>query len=1033
MTLAIDLVALGASAEQLAIKAYNTEAGLAHNRVKRIVQDSHGFLWFCTADGLSRFDGYQFLNYRFDDGLPAPSINDVIEASDGVYWVATNSTGVVRFDLTRAAGPDLRSRFSTYPISAEPVTNRVNVLYRDHTGALWAGTDGGLFRLAAGDKTFQPVPLGIPSRPDIQVQVWALVEHGAGDLWIGAKAGLVRRGADGRMTHYAIRPTGDDDTVSSLLFDAKGRLWIGHRSGLITFVPANATSDAGGGAAQHLPPDARRYTTRDGLNKDDVLAVHQSADGSIWVRTLGPGLTRFDGTAFRTYLVGAGAADDVASVTEDRDGNLWMGTNAGGALKIATHPWTTYREADGLGESVSAILENSAGQLYVTSSGWKVSRFDGGRFTTIRLPLPSTVTDESWRSVSGILQDHAGDWWVGTRQGLYRFGRVDRFEALAHARPTFVYTTRDGLPSDDVTRVFEDPKGDIWIASWRPERNVLARWERATARFHIYGPGDGLPTFKTVSTLAADAAGNVWTGFREGGLARYRNGTFSILGPEDGVRGGVNGMYVDPSQRLWIAVSGAGLCSIEHPDAERPAVVNYTTADGLTTNIVHDVTGDPAGRIYVTSSRGIDRILPQTRRVNHYSADDGLAGSEFTAALRDRTSTLWFATTTGLSRLVRDEEGSPADPPILISSLRIDGIAWPLSPLGEVSISPFELQPGQNNLQVEFFGMAFKSGEVLRYQFRLDGAETDWSVPSVQRSVNYANLAPGTYRFAVRAVSSEGTRSTSPATISFTILPPVWRRWWFVASFAIVATAVVVTVARSRYERVRALRKSREERLAELERVRKRIATDLHDDVGSSLTRISLLSEVVRRATGVEKGPVAENLESIAGLSRELVDAMSDIVWAVDPTKDHFSDLSQRMRRYISDVCTARQIEFRFDTPANERDLNLGANIRREVFLLFKEGVANMVRHSGCSKAALEFRQGDGELLLRIADNGRGFNPAAASEGHGLRSMQERAGALGGHFEAETAPGRGTILTFRIPVVESSAAAASAGTSGAAT
>jgi signal transduction histidine kinase len=160
---------------------------------------------------------------------------------------------------------------------------------------------------------------------------------------------------------------------------------------------------------------------------------------------------------------------------------------------------------------------------------------------------------------------------------------------------------------------------------------------------------------------------------------------------------------------------------------------------------------------------------------------------------------------------------------------------------------------------------------------------------------------------------------------------------------------------------------------------------------------------------------------------------MSDIVWAVDPTKDHLSDLSQRMRRYISDVCTARQIEFRFDTPAGERDLDLGANIRREVFLLFKEGVANMVRHSGCSRAALEFRQGDGELLLRIADNGRGFDPAVASEGHGLRSMQERTAALGGHFAAISAPGRGTILTFRIPIVEGSAAAASAVTGGAAT
>ena len=232
-----------AVAEQLPIKTYTVADGLAHNRVKRIVQDSHGFLWFCTADGLSRFDGYRFTNYGVEDGLPAPSINDLLETGDGIYWVATNSDGVVRFNLlagTRSLpGEPAGSRFTLYPISNEPVTNRVNVLHRDPAGILWAGTDGGLFYLneAKGEGAFQRVELGIPSRPDIQVQVWAMAEDRAGGLWIGTKFGLVKRSLDGRMTHYDIQPSPGDDTVSSLLVDAKGRLWVGHNTRLITIDP----------------------------------------------------------------------------------------------------------------------------------------------------------------------------------------------------------------------------------------------------------------------------------------------------------------------------------------------------------------------------------------------------------------------------------------------------------------------------------------------------------------------------------------------------------------------------------------------------------------------------------------------------------------------------------------------------------------------------------------------------------------------------------------------------------------------------
>jgi PAS domain S-box-containing protein len=231
----------------------------------------------------------------------------------------------------------------------------------------------------------------------------------------------------------------------------------------------------------------------------------------------------------------------------------------------------------------------------------------------------------------------------------------------------------------------------------------------------------------------------------------------------------------------------------------------------------------------------------------------------------------------------------------------------------------------------------------------------------------------------------------------------------------------VTGIARDITERRRAedqLRRIREERLEELERVRKRIATDLHDDIGSTLTRISLLGEVARQQAGSTDRSVVEPLSSIASLSRELVDSMSDIVWAINPKKDHLSDLSQRMRHFASDLFTARQVDFRFRTPDTDGDVAVGANVRRELFLVFKEAVNNVVRHSACTEAALEFRAEPDGLVLVVSDNGRGFDVRRASDGHGLLSMRQRTEALGGRFEVISTPGEGTLLSFTIPFAD---------------
>jgi PAS domain S-box-containing protein len=228
-------------------------------------------------------------------------------------------------------------------------------------------------------------------------------------------------------------------------------------------------------------------------------------------------------------------------------------------------------------------------------------------------------------------------------------------------------------------------------------------------------------------------------------------------------------------------------------------------------------------------------------------------------------------------------------------------------------------------------------------------------------------------------------------------------------------------IARDVSERKRAeeeLRRTREARAVELERVRKRIASDLHDDIGSSLTQISLLSEVINQRVSGRDGAVAQPLAQIANSSRELVDAMSDIVWAINPQKDHLSDLTQRMRTLTSEVSTACDINVRFHAPEIDEDMPLGANLRREVFLIFKESINNIVKHSGATVAEVEFRFDRDQLFLRVSDDGRGFDVSDESEGHGLISMRERAQDMGARFEMQSSIGKGTTVILTVPLAE---------------
>lgn len=381
LTLALAVIAvIGAAArevcaERLPVRKYTTADGLAGDYIVSIGRDSRGFLWFSSREGLARFDGLRFTTYGLADGLPTAVINRMIETRSGIYWIGTNGGGVCRFnprgrrptagELTNdrqthsVATADLL--FTRYHVADEAGTNRINVLFEDHAGSVWVGTDLGLFRMHTdgGRVDFRRVPLApLPSDPTRQ-GVHAIVEDGEGSLWIGGGWGLTRRLADGRAVAYHMQPKGARDRVQALLLDREKRLWVASGSGLTVMNTDSAaaftgthgalertvaralTNDTRGttGALSAAGEMARWYTAGNGLPHDSVGALYQSADGHVWIGTVG-GLCEFDGGRFRIYQTVNGLVDNnVTAIADDSAGNLWIGTVTG-VTRILSHAWS---------------------------------------------------------------------------------------------------------------------------------------------------------------------------------------------------------------------------------------------------------------------------------------------------------------------------------------------------------------------------------------------------------------------------------------------------------------------------------------------------------------------------------------------------------------------------------------------------------------------------------------------------------------------------------------------------------------------
>jgi ligand-binding sensor domain-containing protein/signal transduction histidine kinase len=967
-----------AQAEQLPIKTYTIADGLAHSSVVSIYQDHKGFLWFGTYEGLSRFDGYGFVNYDRRDGLPHVNINHITEDRQGRLWVATNGGGVARLvEHSREQGS---VKFVSFNIRDpyDPLVKRANCVNRmvfDARGNLWCLTDSGLYRAVVDDSQLQFESI-------IEKNTFgsrAALEDADGTLWFGVADELVEIRGSEILHHGPIDRASNTSAIAGIARNGDGHLLVADLLRVREFLPPSPGKPRGEWRRQLVLP-SRQIGLINTLLVDDA--------GALWLGT-DQGLMKYADGKPSHYTVANGLPDQVRALATDRAGNLWIGTG-GGACRLISEAIVSYTRREGLPASTNSVYEDERGRIWAVLTEGSVAEIGGGKIVFHeKLPSPFVAkppVDLAYSNKSWCRWNYGS--MVRIDKPRLRLGNGQEIDLTR-------YVSTDA-------RLYIDARNVLWIA--KGDRNIY--------RLDLNGNGaltvESFPTdadYGVINThMIGDGAGGLWLGTWEK-IGRLRDGRYSSVEPSAGLpETDPRAFFQDSRGWLWIGLRYEGVSVTKEPATDHPTFLNYSHEQGhLSSNAVRAITEDPAGRIYFGTDRGFDRFDPNTNQWTHFTKQDGLAGKSILKVLTDHNGFIWIASEGSISRFdPRKEKGATPPAAIYFSRLQVAGEEVRLTETGTEIIPLRELAATQNNLTIAFVAPNYQDVNNLLYQYKLEGVSAEWSAPTPERSVTFGSLAAGKYRFLVRAVGQNGVTSPQPAVFEFRILPPIYLRWWFIAASLLAAGLAIYSLYRARVAR-----------LLEMERTRTRIATDLHDDIGANLTRIALLSEVANQQPGNDK--VKTLLPSIADIARESVASMNDIVWAISPEHNSLVDLTRRMRRHAEEVFAFRDIDLEFTAPAPDSDLKLSVGARRDLLLIFKEAVNNAARHSLCTKTEIEFRSDHSGVHLKIKDDGLGFNPALVnSSGQGLRSMQRRAAALGGTLAIQS--DAGTTVELALPL-----------------
>ncbi len=939
-------------------RQWQTEQGLPQNTVTAILQTSDGYLWVGTQQGLARFDGVRFtvFNSASDPAFKSDRISALLADPEHGFWIGTAGGGVIR---CRAG------HFQSWSVQDGLSSDMVTSLAAGAKGTIWVGTAYGLNQFKDERFTAYTVAEGLPG-----TEVLALAADKNGVLWVATEQEL------GRFTAGRFESVKNGNLhIEHAVVDGAGDVWAGSSAHGLLRVKQGQSS------LEHI------------LALGQVTALGCASPEGLWVGLGAENLQRLrSGT--NCLIQHQPLEAPVTCVYEDREENVWIGTEGGGLARLTPRQLVTFTRKDGLpGDVINALMEAPDGQLWVGGQGGGVSVMKRGRFVA----LPMSERGAQSPPVLSLCAGSEGSVWIGTRgNGPLRW---------QEGRLTAASLGGSSLPAV-VTALFVDRKGATWVGT--AAEGVIELRDGIPRR---YTTGEGLPRNEVVC-IEQTEDGAVWLGTRGAGLNRIHEGSISTLGQKDGLASNaIRALHADAQGALWVGTS-AGL-SLYH----NGRFFSYTRRHGLRDDIVSQVVSDDQGRLWLGSNRGLLRVprreLIEVAEGNRawvtcvpFGTQDGMLNPECLgglqcATMKDHAGRLWFATQRGLVCVQPSPSAASTRPPtVLLERAWLNEqevVSDPIADRGQ-NVPAVRVPSGNARLEFQYTATTLRSSEKTRFRYQLEGFEPEWVDAGENRRALYSQLPAGQYRFRVAACNEEGVWNMEGATLGVIVLPHFWET----VSFKVAAGLAVIGATFGGLW-------LRHTRRRELERLRLRIAGDLHDDLGSNLSSIALLSRRVRRQTPLPETARVE-LNEIEQIARETTLAIRDIIWFIEPDRDTLADLVRRMQE-VATVMLA-DIDCAFTTGSIPSSGQVSPEFRRNVFLVFKEAVHNIVRHAGCTRVEIHAAMSGNEFSVLVRDNGRGFSLNSPSTGNGLKQMQLRMARLGGRCTVQSKPGLGTSVGF---------------------
>ncbi len=999
-----------------------TQDGLSQNTINSIFQDSKGFLWLGTQDGLNRYNGYEFKIFRHlvedTSSLSHSWVWDIIEDQDENLWVATWN-GLNKL-------PAISNQFIPY--------------YSDS--------------LATGYRGNRPTSFSIDSK---------------GYLWIGTWGEGFNKydHTKGRFTNYSVVQNDKNSIPSNLIrdiyHDREGRLWVGSWNGLSRIDSISPEKIIKISTYQHNP------SNNHSISDNRVTCIFEDNRGNLWIGTLEGGLNKYveSDQRFIRYQsepnnLNAISGNDISCIQQDRKGILWVGTNSNGMNRyyydqdrFESIKYNPNESGSLAGNNVFSIYEDQSGIIWIGANALNKYNPFKERFNHLKHD-PDNPNSLSHNDIGAIYQTRDGNLWIGTEGGGLNKLILDEKRC---ERYLFQDTDPEFTGNIYIASITEDVNDNLWIGT---RRNGIYLFNKDQQKFNPYYSNQDEPEYELlnyINYICSDKEGYIW-------IATFNDGLFRLDINENSLKNFKNDpddinslagnyllrLYHDDQNRLWIASWGGGLCAYHYLDRHfyryqhRPndsttiadnivysihcsqvdnteilwvgtgTGLSYanlkewpnlkfktiTMNQGLPNNTIYSIQNDKKGILWISTNYGICKYDPVAQTFHNYFEADGLQGNEFNggAGITTTEGYLLFGGVNGLNFFHPDSVlSSIFSPKIIISSINVFNEKY----LEDRSINAsdqIKLSYQQNFFSFEFSALDFAQPNKIQYAYMLEGVDKRWVNNDNRRLVNYTDIDPGNYIFKVKSTNSEQIWIDNETSIIISIIPPFWKTFWFRSLAVIVFLGLLYMGHRYRIRKI-----------LELERLRVRIASDLHDDFGSSLTRIAIHSEQIQNS------PDKKKIHAISGkigeISREVISSMSDIVWSIDARNDNLRNLVDRMHEINVNTLLIRDIEVNFEHKGLSKNKIIPVDYRQNIYYIYKEAINNIVKHSSASFVKILLDNTDFRFIMSIKDNGSGFDLNKIQEGNGLRNMQMRAKRIDADLTIRTDEGTEVYLKMK--------------------